>query len=59
MKNIVKFKIKRGLIQVKAINSEKLEEVYYFDFEDFVANIGDLVELYTNTREFTLKKCMF
>ena len=47
---------KGGLVEVVSINGEEVEEVLYFDFEDFVANISDLVELYTNSRNCILQK---
>ena len=47
---------KGGLVEVVSINGEEVEEVLYFDFEDFVTNISDLVELYTNSRNCILQK---
>ena len=47
---------KGGLVEVVSINGEEVEEVLYFDFEDFVTNISDLVEVYTNSRNCILQK---
>lgn len=58
-KNIVKFKNWKGLIKVVSINNEKVSSVLYLDKESFEENIVDLVELYTNSREYKLKKVLF
>ena len=58
-KNIVKFKIWKGLIKVVSINKEKITSVLYLDKESFEENIVDLVELYTGSRNYKLKKVLF
>ena len=58
-KNIVKFKNWKGLIKVVSINKEKITSVLYLDKESFEKNIVDLVELYTGSRNYKLKKVLF
>ena len=58
-KNVVKFKNWKGLIKVVSINEEKVQSVLYFDKESFEENIVDLVELYTGSRNYKLKKVLF
>lgn len=58
-KNIVKFKNWKGLIKVVSINKEKITSVLYLDKESFEENIIDLVELYTGSRNYKLKKVLF
>jgi hypothetical protein len=58
-KNVVKFKNWKGLIKVVSINKEKVQSVLYFDKESFEENIVDLVELYTGSRNYQLKKVLF
>ena len=58
-KNVVKFKNWKGLIKVVSINKEKVQSVLYFDKESFEENIVDLVELYTGSRNYKLKKVLF
>ena len=58
-KNIVKFKNWKGLIKVISINKEKITSVLYLDKESFEENIIDLVELYTGSRNYKLKKVLF
>lgn len=45
-----------GLVEVVSIDNERMEEVYYFDYEDFTSNITDLVELCTGAKDYTLQK---
>ncbi len=59
-KNIVKYKEnKEGIVRVVSINGARVEEVNYFDMEDFTSNIGEIVYLITGSYEFSLKKCIF
>ena len=46
----------RGLVEVISIDKERMEEVYYFDYEDFTSNIADLVELCTGAKNYILQK---
>ena len=44
------------LVAVVSIDNERMEEVYYFDYEDFASNIADLVELCTGAKDYVLQK---
>lgn len=46
----------RGLVEVVSIDKERMEEAYYFDYEDFASNIADLVELCTGARDYILQE---
>lgn len=57
--NIVKYKQWKGVLIVTHINEEPVEDAVYFDLDHLNEDIAELVELFTGSRGYTLKKCIF